>query len=285
MEESIESIAILSRRWARPFLRVVEVVLVILLGLVLARLAWLIIEPGGAVSLNIPTHISSAQPGAPARSVDVDTTRLTRENPFGSDPVTMAEIPDAPETSLNLRLRGLRASTEENDGVALITGPDNRTAAYGPGDDILDGVILHKIYGDRVTLRKGGQIEALLMEGGAGLLSVLTVPGQDKPTSSIDESAPRLVARTDLMSNITIDPVHSGGSFVGFRIGARGDADALTRAGLQPGDVVVGLDGNAITDVAPAELARKFSDPQPVRLRIDRQGKVFEHTLAPEEAR
>ncbi len=52
-----------------------------------------------------------------------------------------------------------------------------------------------------------------------------------------------------------------------------------------PGDIVTGLDGAAITDVPPAELARQFSDPAAVRLVIDRNGQTLEHTLAPEEAR
>ena len=285
MDDRFEYFAIIARRWVRPVLRVAEVMLVVSLALVMAKLVWVVVDPGGAVSPNIPLQAAPVQTDILRPVLEVDTLRLTRENPFGSGPVEVAEVPEAPETTLNLRLRGVRASTEENDGVALITTPDNRTSAYGPGDAILDGVVLNRIYGDRVTLRKSGQIEALLMESGAGLLSVLTVPGQSAPMPADNVTAVNGIARVDLMSNLTIDPVHHGNDFVGYRIGTRGDVAVLTRAGLQPGDVVVGMDGDAMTDVAPADLARKFSDPNPVLLRIDRQGQVIEHTLAPEEAR
>ncbi|MEN8876129.1 MULTISPECIES: type II secretion system protein N [unclassified Hyphomonas] len=265
----------------------IEVALVVGIGLATAKLIWLAVEPGGAVSPDIPVRSVVQPPQGIATNISVDTSRLLHENPFGAASALVADIPDAPETSLNLKLRGVRASSEEAGGIALITTPDNRTAAYSPGEAILEGVTLHRIYGDRVTLRKGGQTEALTMEGGAGLLSVLTTPGQPDPESnnSATGSTSARIARADLMSSITIDPVHHGQEFVGYRIGSRGDADVMTRAGLQPGDVVVGLDGADINDVPPAELARKFSDPNPVRLKIDRDGKTIDHTLAPEEAR
>ena len=265
MTERLESLAVFARRSVGPALRVIEVALVVGIGLAVAKLIWLAAEPGGAVSPDIPVRAVVQKPQGNTASISVDTSRLLHENPFGAASALVTDIPDAPETSLNLKLRGVRASSEEDGGIALITTPDNRTAAYSPGEPILDGVTLQRIYGDRVTLRKGGQTEALMMEGGAGLLSVLTTPG--------------------LMSSITIDPVHRGQEFVGYRIGSRGDADMMTRAGLQTGDIIVGLDGADINDVPPAELARKFSDPNPVRLKIDRDGKTIDHTLAPEEAR
>jgi general secretion pathway protein C len=287
LTERLESIAVLVRRGAGPALRVIEAALVVGLGLAGAKLAWLAIEPGGAVSPDIPVRAVAQQQEDVSAVITVDTSRLIHENPFGAASAVIADLPDAPETSLNLKLRGVRASSEEAGGIALITTPDNRTAAYAPGETILDGVTLHRIYGDRVTLRKGGQTEALMMDGGAGLLSVLTTPGAPgQPIDAASEGATTArVARADLMSSITIDPVHRGQEFVGYRIGARGDAAAMVRAGLQPGDVVVGLDGADINNIPPAELARKFSDPNPVRLRIDRDGKTFDHTLAPEEAR
>jgi general secretion pathway protein C len=287
VDERLESLAIVAQRGAGPALRMVEAALCIGIGLAVAKLVWLAIEPGGAVSPNMPIRsIAYPQTGA-SPVIAVDTSRLIHENPFGAASAIIADMPDAPETSLNLKLRGVRASSEEAGGIALITTPDNRTAAYSPGEAILDGVALHRIYADRVTLRKGGQTEALMMDGGAGLLSVLTTQGQsgDQAREMSGGITTARIARADLMSSITIDPVHRGQQFIGYRIGARGDADAMNRAGLQPGDVVVSLDGTDINNISPAELARKFSDPNPVRLRIDRGGEIIDHTLAPEEAR
>ncbi|WP_370223612.1 type II secretion system protein N [Hyphomonas atlantica] len=284
--ERFESLAKIARQGASPALRAIEAVLVIGLGLSAAKLAWLAIEPGGAVSPDIPVRASVRGPMVTTSAISVDTSRLIHENPFGAGAAILADTPDAPETSLNLRLRGVRASSDEADGIAWITTPNNETAAYRPGEVILDGVTLHRIYADRVTLRKAGQTEALLMEGGAGLLSVLTTPGSNEARDGLSpNTTTSRVARADLVSSITIDPVHRGTDFVGYRIGSRGDETVLIQAGLRPGDVVIGLDGAAITDVPPAELARKFSDPAPVRLTLDRDGQTFDHTLAPEEAR
>jgi len=284
--ERFESLATIARRAATPALRVVEASLVVGIGLCAARLVWLAVEPGGAVSPNIPVRASVQGPAAAVSTVSVDTSRLIHENPFGSGTTIIADMPDAPETSLNLRLRGVRASSEEAGGIAWITTPNNETAAYKPGEVILDGVTLHRIYADRVTLRKAGQTEALLMEGGAGLLSVLTEPGDEAASGSLSSNTTTAkFVRADLVASITIDPVHRGSDFVGYRIGTRGDEAPLIQAGLRAGDVVVGVDGTAITDVPPAELARKISNPAPVRLKIDRDGQTIDHTLAPEEAR
>ncbi|KCZ50450.1 type II secretion system protein N [Hyphomonas pacifica] len=286
MDEHLENVKGMARRAAGPTLRIAETGLVIGLGLMCARLVWLVVDPGGAVSPDIPVRAAAAPAGTTAVSLDADTARLMRENPFGSGMTNIADIPDAPETSLNLKLRGVRASTKEDDGIALITTPDNRTSAYTPGDAILDGVVLHRIYGDRVTLRKGGQTETLIMVGGAGLLSVLTVPGEQVPADArASGGASAQIARADLISSLTIDPVHREGTFIGYRIGSRNDSSVLTSAGLQAGDVVVGLNGGPITDMPPAELAKKFSQPEALRLRIDRDGRIIEQTLVPEEAR
>lgn len=286
MDERLESLKGMARRAAGPALRIAETGMVVAFGLVCARLVWLVVDPGGAVSPNIPVRAASAPAGATEMAVETDISRLMRENPFGTGPSVIADIPDAPETSLNLKLRGVRASSQKDDGIALITTPDNRTAAYTPGDAILDGVVLHRIYGDRVTLRKAGQIETLIMVGGAGLLSVLTVPGEEAPEAfRTTGDASALIARADLISNLTIDPVHREGAFIGYRIGTHGDTSVLTSAGLQPGDIVVGMDGGSITDMPPAELAKKFSRPEALRLRIDRDGRIVEQTLVPEEAR
>ncbi|CAN0453968.1 unnamed protein product, partial [Scytosiphon promiscuus] len=221
LTERLESLAIFARRSVGPALRVIEVALVVGIGLATAKLIWLAVEPGGAVSPDIPVRSVVQPPQGIATNISVDTSRLLHENPFGAASALVADIPDAPETSLNLKLRGVRASSEEAGGIALITTPDNRTAAYSPGEAILEGGTLHRIYGDRVTLRKGGQTEALTMEGGAGLLSVLTTPGQPDPESnnSATGSTSARIARADLMSSITIDPVHHGQEFVGYRIG------------------------------------------------------------------
>lgn len=287
MDERLESLLVLVRRGAGPTMRVFEAALVAGIGLAAARLVWLMVEPGGAVSPDVPVRTADAQPRNVAASISVDTSRLVHENPFATTSGVMAGIPDTPETSLNLILRGVRASSNEAGGIAFITTPDNRTATYAPGDVILDGVTLNRIHADRVTLRKGGQVEALLMEGGAGLLSVLTQPGASDPDASVPPASQddAYIARADLVSTLTIDPVHRGRQFVGYRIDSREDNAALARAGLQPGDVVVGVDGAPVTGISPAVLVRKFSNSHEVRLQIDRAGTMIDHTLAPEEAR
>ncbi len=279
-------------RFAGPAILAVEVGLVAGLAVMVAKVGWLLVEPGGAVSEVAPLRQTArATSDQSLRALNGDVTLLTTTNPFGAEVVAEVVIPDAPETTLNLKLRGLRMTGENGAGVAMIVLPDNRTQTFRVGDAILDDVTLERVFADRVTLRKSGQIEALLMPSGMDHLSVLTVPGE-APKAGAAGIAPSGAgaivadaALTDFLTSLVINPVHSGEAFVGYEITARGDAAILTGTGIEPGDIVVGVDGTPIESLAPGDLARKFASSKSLRLRINRDGRVLEQTFAPPEAR
>ena len=271
-----------------PAVVIAEIMLAAACGLLVARFAWLVIDPGGAVSQSTPILVASNDASSTTTTVRADTALLEQYNPFAAQSGSIADVPEAPETSLNLKLKGVRASGPDGTGVAMILTPDNRMNAFTPGDVVLDGVSLDRIFPDRVTLRKGGKLEALYLVGHDGEFSVLSRPGQPAPHPP-RTTAPAIqngeVALTDLLSSLTIDPVHRNDDFVGYRLGAKGDSAALTKAGIESGDIIIGLDGDPIADVTPAELTSKIASAKPVRVKIDRDGRVLEKTLAPPEAR
>ena len=257
-----------------------EVALVVFLALLLARLAWLVIEPGGAVSRPEPLVQSPrAVADQSRRALSGDPALLVTRNPFAEGAAPVADVPDAPETRLNLVLKGVRASAE-GTGVAMIVMPDNRLRSFAPGDTILDGVVLDRVYGDRVTLRKDGRIEALLMASGADRLSVLSSPG------SPPEASGKTVGTTGqsdtasaFLSNLVVNPVHRGQEFIGYEIGSRGDEALLERSGLRTGDIVLAMDGTPVTSAAPGDLVARLTSSETVRLRIDRNGRQIDQTF------
>jgi len=264
-------------RFAGPAIMVTEVLLVAGLAVILAKAAWLIADSGGAVSGQPPPVLPSQGAGAPERQIIAgDMSLLKTLDPFNRGGEVADIVQDAPETKLNLVLKGVRASAD-GTGVAMIVMPNNRLSIFAPGETILDGVVLDRVYGDRVTLRKDGQIEALLMSSGGDRLSVLSSPGDPAPrvsgsSASSDDGLISTTA-TDFLANLAINPVHRGQDFVGYEITSRGDAALLERSGLKPGDIVLSVDGVAIGATGPGELAMKLSSSRKVRLRIDRDGR------------
>ena len=264
-------------RSAGPLIRIAELCLAALIAFLLARLVWIAVEPGGAVMGVQPMGEAFRQaPGGAAPALTGDMSLLTTFDPFNRDGVVADVVQDAPETKLNLVLKGVRASAD-GTGVAMIVMPNNRLSIFAPGETILDGVVLDRVYGDRVTLRKDGQIEALLMSSGVDRLSVLSSPGDPAPkvTGTRQDSDDALISTTasDFLANLVINPVHRGQDFVGYEIGSRGDPAMLERSGLKAGDIILSVDGIAVGATGPGELAMKLSSSRKVRLRLDRDGR------------
>lgn len=269
-------------RFAGPVIVVAEVALVAGLAVLVAKIGWLVIVPGGAVSRPLPLVQSPRAVADQSRhALTGDQGLLVTTNPFGPVAETVADLPEAPQTKLNLVLKGVRASAN-GTGVAMIVMPNNRLSTFAPGETILDGVVLDRIYGDRVTLRKDGRVEALLMASGADRLSVLSSPGDATPkiSAGAGTSDPLIsTTATDFLTNLVINPVHRGQDFIGYEIGNRGDADLLERSGLLSGDIIVAVDGISVGSSSPGELAMKLSSLKKVRLRIDRDGRQIDQTF------
>lgn len=272
-------------RFAGPSILAIEVALVVALAVFVAKIVWLAIEPGGAVSLPQPLVQSPRAAADESRRALVgDPTLLVTRNPFARGAEPVADVPDAPETKLNLVLKGVRASAN-GTGVAMIVMPNNRLHIFAPGETILDGVVLDRVYGDRVTLRKDDQIEALLMASGGDRLAVLSNPGDSadpvRQTSSGQGRDDALISTTatSFLTNLVINPVHRGQDFIGYEVGSRGDVDLLEQSGLQAGDIIVAIDGVPVGTSAPGDLAMRLASSTTVHLRIDRGGRQIDQTF------
>lgn len=271
-------------RLAGPAIMVTEVLIVAGLAMLLAKLAWLMIAPGGAVSASQPlTKASGAVASHEVRELVGDMSLLVTSNPFSRVAEPVEDVQAAPETKLNLVLKGVRASAD-GTGVAMIVMPNNRLNIFAPGETILDGVVLDSVYGDRVTLRKNGQIEALLMASGADRLAVLSSPGEPAPNASGRRQSvgDELISTTasNFLANLVINPVHRGQEFVGYEVGDRGDHALLEQSGLQSGDIILSIDGVPVGSTSPGDLAMRLSSLRKVRLRVDRDGRLIDQVFA-----
>jgi general secretion pathway protein C len=256
-----------------------------------AHIMWRIIPEPEA-----PSTVTQVQTATVTKSDNNNTNLavLLAQNIFGepnSAPVVVeTDISDAPETKLNLTLTGVVASTQDQDGAAIIAR-NNRQATYGIGDKI-DGTraTLHRVFADRVIISNQGSKETLMLDGveftKASQAQVATAA--PKPAAAVPNEA---VVNADVVAAlrqnptkftdfIAINPARQNGQVTGYRVSPGKDAALFQQVGLQNGDVIVELNGLDLTDQRAAMRAmQSLRQANELSLTLLRNGQSQTLTL------
>lgn len=287
--------------WQRALVIVLGVVLVASAGWTLARFVWLVIEGPASPVVAAPEIVTVA----PKREYTPDMARDWRL--FGDAavaPVAPAPGTDAPETRLSLQLLGTFGNGSSKLSGAVIAERGRDGELYRVGAAVPGGATLEKVEGDRVLLRRRGQLETLRFEP----LSSATGPAVagDAPAGGIDTlggfralrqsqpSEPGGGAATDgvsrgreligsLQEELKADPqavvdklglkTAPGG---GYLVGAGTSADAMRALGLRPGDIVVSVNGSSLGDIRKdARLVDEVKASGEARVEVRRGSQTF----------
>ena len=263
---------------------VFEIVVLVLLGLLLARLFWVTLEGHRALTPVTPLSAIPQIAANGASSIRVDTSILSRENPFGRDAVIAADLADdAPETTLNLTLKGLRAVTGDVAGTAIIVTTDNVEGSFSVGDRVLDGVTVERILSDRVVLKRNGQLESLYLRERNTLKAISGAEPRQQLESLETFTPPERGQVSDgatLWGAVRINAVVENDRTIGYRVSPRGSADIMAQAGLVPGDVIVGFNGQRVATSNVDELVGAFeTSGQQIDLEIERGDQSLDLTI------
>lgn len=195
-------------------------------------------------------------------------------DPFNGPDAPLPDVPvdtgsDAPETTLNLELTGLRAGL---NGSAFIRTPDGNEDNYYIDEELLSGVILRGVFPDYVLLEVNGQRQRLTTEDAKAARQ-----GEDVSSTNARQSLStlRTVDATDLISKVQIVPsLDAQGNRIGVTLSPRSSAVSLSDFGLQDGDIVTGIAGVSLTSGLPdiVDLRRRIRPNRPVRVNIIRDG-------------
>lgn len=165
----------------RVFILGLEFFFLIIIAIMLARLVWMLLY-GAAVPAVIPTQNFVTMSDKKASEINAET--LTGFDPFYRNIATLEDnteeeaYEDSPETSLNLKLLGTRASLLEPSAgrktsaiaSAIIENPNGKQEIYRIGQEIIDNVSLSAIYADYVILLRGGIKERLSLDENSTLI-------------------------------------------------------------------------------------------------------------------
>lgn len=262
-----------------------SVLLIVLIALSLAQMTWRLATPGA------PTTQANARStaSAPTRQAQIDhARRIADAHLFGlaNAPAANSAIA-APDTKLNLTLHGLLA-TGGDDALAIISTGRGKEMIYALGGTLPGGARLNAVYGDRVILERGASLETLRLpkdkqtgfsleqsdEGEADLSPPTQLSADEELGRSLQSYREKaLKDPAQLISLLQAEPVSENDRFIGFRLNPGSDAPLFSQLGLEPGDIVTGINGMALERPEQGINAmRRLINANEINLTINRNG-------------
>ncbi len=201
------------------------------------------------------------------------------EDPFANSPnqtLNKTFDIDAPPTSLSLRLYGIRYSDSGKANAAILGFDPNNQRIYKTNDVIADDIVLEYIEPERVIISRDGITESVTFEKDSVLSKTFTnsLANKDNTTPKINW----IDTEIDLVSDmITFQPYFSDGSIKGYQLYPGDDSSLFNQSGLQPGDVLVAVNGLSVRDPSVLKELSGISD---VRLDLVRDEDDLSITLS-----
>jgi len=190
---------------------------------------------------------------------------------------------EAPETKLNLILKGVLAAKTELASAIIGQGPTGKEDIYSVGDRMPGGVMIKEIHPEYVVLERGGQLETLKLQKESGVDDINAAITQSSQAGS-DAALSPAAALTEIRSNILKNPTSFGdyalpvvvkenGKQIGYRLQPQQKGELLSELGLQSTDVIIEINGVKLDQPQNGISAlRKLSTATNLSIVVKRDG-------------
>ena len=250
--------------WNQRAARVVPLLLIVLIGMQLAKMTWLVLPqpPAQPPVTNVAVPILQGKTIPP---LDTVLQSLARFNPWEQSlPKKIEPAPPPPPppeetvvvTELALDLIGTMVLPDQASwGILVRRGRANLQLVLRVGEEV-DGAILERIERNAVYLRNHGRLEKLSMVGSeddriTDLSSQKKISPnvQDKNNTISRHVYSQLLSKgMGLLSGVNIMPFYQGGNSVGYQLKFSEDNPDMHQFGLQNGDVIKKVSGISVLD-------------------------------------
>lgn len=204
---------------------------------------------------------------------------------LGADAEVELALPlDAPQTELDLTLRGTLATEDPENALAIIADGDGVERSYAVGSELPGDAVLHAVHRDRAILRRAGDLETLpLRDPERGKANTADGPRGRRPGGARDADASDELARAaerlrndpeELARQFSAVPVQEDGRLVGVRLRAVDDSALLSRVGLRASDVLTAVNGVPLNDFSRAnEIMNQLQSGTDFQVTVLRNGR------------
>ena len=217
----------------------------------------------------------------------VDLNAILASNLFGAADASAVEtVSDSPAvaTQLPLELLGVFVADSTEASAAIIAQRGRQGILYSVGDELPGNATLVEVHANHVVLRRAGTRESLHFPApGQGLAAraALNAPAQEAPFEEVYEEVyeesyegaavddePEAASAAELLDeyrdrleedpaqaleSLGVSPVTEGAA-QGYRIGDLAQSPYLSQTGLQPGDVILSVNGRPVGDLSQDRL-------------------------------
>lgn len=257
-----------------------SIVLGVLIAWLLAILTWSLV-PRPRTAQPIYKHDAAASAATPAASgADLAALHL-----FGT-PASGGGA-NAPETTLNLTLRGIAAGAGAHGESFAIIAASGVGNVYAVGAQLPGGAKVQSIFPDHVLLNLNGQLQSLGLpktSSGAGAAPTVeaappippTVYGRPLPADqNLNQLRNEIVQHPErLLDMMRAMPVMQNGKLEGYRVFPVGNSNAFSQLGLQPGDIVTSVNGMPLDNPAQSmQVLNNIRTSSQVSVTFTRNGQ------------
>lgn len=245
----------------------------------LARVTWLVLDK--------ETPVVAAPPiAAPVALPDQAAENIAGASLFG-EPSRKADLSQpAPETRLNMVLKGVFVSENADNSSALIAIDNKPEQNFHIGDELPGSGTLAGIFSDHIVLERAGGNESLSFpdakkpdaaavgkSGAASPFILLPNPKEEAPDAGtrISEYRDKLAADPEkFLTGNGLEPVSTKAA-KGYRLAQKISGSRLSEAGMEVGDVLLSINGYRLGNLeADKAFLQSMPDTDKIRLTIQR---------------
>jgi general secretion pathway protein C len=164
-------------------------------------------------------------------------------------------------------------------GAAIIASSDGNQRVVRIGREFMPGMVLKEV-GLNHAILSGGGMDTRLDLNRVGGVSVPAAPG-----SAVSPPAAGAVSqqRETTAFQLGLEPMKRNGRVAGYSFRPGASIPPLEKAGLQPGDVVLGVNGSVLDEERLMELSWQIANSERTEFEFVRNGKRMKAAIGGEK--